>query len=400
MALSICTGPVVTTGNIDSSQQHAPEQGPNLEFQGSGLLDPRFVGTIGTAPGTPVYGLYANPYFSLVDAVPQAAAANRIAAAQTATSGTAMTLVSTQGTGVSPKIPLVPMGQAKTSANAVNVLALDFGFTTANTTSGSNSITIPSGAWKFFQAGETVIISGAGASANTPLITTVAATPAAGATTVTLSANAGQTVSNAQVGNADASGVTAWPFVQAGQIALADPAQSLARGVSVTSNNAGDTGWSVTVRGYDIAGNAMTETISVTANSIAYGKKAFKYIASVTPSKGGGGSTTGTLSIGTSDVFGFSVRSDFWEYMNIYWNGAFLTASTGWTVADASTPTATTGDVRGTLQCGTVGGGSGATGSADGSKRLAVFISLPVYNAVGATNLSYVTLFGNSQFAG
>ena len=155
----------------------------------------------------------------------------------------------------------------------------------------------------------------------------------------------------------------------------------------------------MTVKGYDLFGQSMTETISVAANSVAYGKKAFKYIASVTPNKSG--SSAGTFSIGTSDNYGFPVRNDYWEYNNVYVNGAFLTASTGWLAADATSPaTATTGDVRGSVQVGTIGpNGSGAAGGPmDGVKRLAIFSSIALYNAINANNLSYATLFGNTQF--
>lgn len=397
--LNTNSGPDVTTGNVDSSNNHEPDQGPSLSFQGSGILDHRYVSTIGGAPGSKVYGIYSNSFATMVDGVPQAASATRIAAAQTATSGTPLTLVSAQGAGVSPNVPLVPFGQAYQALNVVKpALALDFGFSTANTVSGSTALTIPTGNWRYFFNGQRLIISGAGVNGG-PLITQVAAAVVAGTSAITLAAPAQATLSNTQVGTADPTGLAAWPFAVGGVIALQDPTQAIVRGTSVTSNNAGDTGWTVTVRGYDLFGQAMTETINVTANGTAYGFKAFKFITSVTPTKSG--STAGTLSIGTSDLYGFSVRNDFWEYDNIFVNGSFLTSSTGWTAADATSPaTATTKDVRGTIQIGVLGpNGSGAAGGPmDGVKRLAAFSSIPLYNALNANNLNYATLFGVTQF--
>jgi hypothetical protein len=166
--------------------------------------------------------------------------------------------------------------------------------------------------------------------------------------------------------------------------------------VSVTGV-AGGTGGNFVVRGYDIYGTAMSETIAATAGATTtYGNKTFKYIVSVTPSF----TNASNYSVGTADSFGFSVRSDFWEYMNVYWAGSFLSASTGWTVADATAPASSiTGDSRGTMQVGSTNrsGAGAAGGSANGVSRLAVFMSVPMYNAINSTNLNYSTLFGTTQ---
>jgi hypothetical protein len=145
----------------------------------------------------------------------------------------------------------------------------------------------------------------------------------------------------------------------------------VARGVSVTSNNAGDTGWTMTVAGYDIYGAAMSEAIAVTANSVAYGKKAFKFVKSCTPTKGGGGSSTGTLSVGTSDVIGLPLRSDYFEDTLIHWNAALLTANR----PAGSSPTRPRrrpprrATCAGRSSSARLGGGTGVTGSTDGTKQ-------------------------------
>lgn len=396
MGITINSGPTIVTGNTDSSTNHVPEQGPSLTFQGSGVLDPRFVGTIGAAPGRLVYGFYANPYFALVDGVPQAASTTRIAALQATTANTAMTITVAQGAGVSPNMPLVPYLQPYATANSVTASqALDFGFTTANTVSGSKTVTIPAGAWKFFQSGQTIAISGA-ASTGVPLLTMVSATPSPNALTITVNTAPSVTLTATQIGNVDVGLTSAWPYVTAGQIALADSAQSLCRGTSVTCSGAG-VGGTVTIRGWDIFAQPMSETITIGAGAVtAYGKKAFKYIASATPSF----TSAITYSVGTSDLFGFTVRADFWEYLQVFVAGAFLSVNTGYTAADATSPaTSTTGDVRGTLQIGSLGplAGGAAGGPTDGIKRIAAFMSMPVYNAVGANNLAYSTMYGSVQ---
>jgi hypothetical protein len=71
-----------------------------------------------------------------------------------------------------------------------------------------------------------------------------------------------------------------------------------------------------------------------------------------------------------------------------------------WVVADSTSPaTQTTGDVRGTIQVGAAGGGASTAAAPDGTKRLAVFMSVPAYNAINSTNLNPVTLTGVAQNA-
>lgn len=394
--LSVNSGPNVSTGNTNPVQNYEPDQGPDVSFQGNAIIDPRFVASIGGAPGTKIPCLFANPYFVLLDAVPQTASATRIAAAANVVSGTAMTLATAQAAGLSVAVPIVPFGLPFLYQNIIKVLALDFGFTTGNLIAGSTQLTIPAGMWKSFKPNQALVIPGAGATANTPLLTSVVGPITANTLTITLLNASGQTINGAQVGSADVTGIAAQPYAFAGAIALSDPTQNIARGVSVTGV-AGGTGGNFVVRGYDIYGTAMSETIVATAGATTtYGNKAFKYIASVTPSF----TNASNYSVGTADSFGFSVRSDFWEYMNVYWAGSFLSTSTGWTVADATVPAlSTTGDSRGTMQVGNTNrsGAGAAGGSANGVSRLAVFMSVPMYNAINSTNLNYSTLFGSTQ---
>jgi hypothetical protein len=394
MGVSVNSGPSVVSGNTNPVQNSEPDQGPSLVFQGSGLTDPRFVGQIGGAPGTKIYGLYTNSYVVSTDAVPVVASATRVAAASAPAAGVALPLVTAQAAGVAPLLPVLPFGAAPISANLVSAVALDFGFAVGSVVSGSKVMTIPTGAWRYFAQNQRIIVAGGNGATAAPLITTVAAAVAPGATTVTLSDAAGATNTAVAVGACHPTLNAAWPFLSAGTIALFDPTQGMARTVSLTAN-AGATGQAVTVRGYDVYGQPMSEAITVVGGSTVNGKKAFKYVTSITPATTDAGHT---ISAGTTDVIGINFRSDFWEYMDVFMAGQFVTTSTGWTVADATSPaTATTGDVRGTYALQTASNFDGTVANWPTSRRLAAFSSLPIFNTVNANNLNYVTLFGSTQ---
>ena len=423
MARAVCSGPVIVVGNTNPTQLSDPDVGPSITFQGDGILDPRLVGTVDGAPGRPIYGFFDNKMLMLTDSTPSASAAGNLDSqagglvipAGGNTTPRAINAAS-QSIAVSTNIPLgvFPPGPATTVVTVPGTL--DFGFTTGSITGGQNTLTIPAGAYKYFKKGQAIFVAGAGSSGSVPLLTTVAATPAFGATTVTLTNNAGTTATSQPVGTADPSlfilgnpsvtpslsNVGAWPWIAAGCTALWDPTQATARCLRIISSSASDTNaFTITVRGWDVYGIPMTETIALNGTTAVYGKKAWKYVNTIQFNHAGGGTTTGTITLGTGDVFGIPLKSDFFEYMSIYWNGALQTANTGWLVADSTIPaTATTGDTRGTIQLGVNGGGTGYTTSPNGSIRLAVFMSMPAYNALNANNLNYTTMFGVTQFAG
>lgn len=397
MSLSCIPGPLVTTGNINPAQTTDSGQGPSLFFQGSGVLDPRFDPIIGAAPSAPTtkaYGVYANPFIACVDAMPVTLGTARLAASATQAAA-AVSMVTAQAAGVVPNLPILPFGAAPVAANLVTVIGLDAGFCPGNTASNT-TLTIPAGAWRFFRKGMRIWVAGANGTSAAPLFTTVAATPTAGATTVTMADAASATTTNCVVGTAHPTLNCAWPYALAGDVAVLDPTQAITRAVSVSAQAAA-TWTTATVAGYDLYGQAMTEAITISAGGTANGKKAFKYITGVTLS-GGTADTTHTYSVGTLDILGLSIRSDFWEYMNVFVAGAFITASTGWTVADGTVPaTSTTGDVRGTYALQTASNWDGTTANWAAARRTAMFTSLPMYNAVNATNLNYQTLYGSTQ---
>ena len=155
--------------------------------------------------------------------------------------------------------------------------------------------------------------------------------------------------------------------------AMYDPTTGIARNIRITSVG-NDSTATFTVRGYDLYGYPMAEVITGANAGIATGVKCFKFVTSVTPA----GTLSGSnASVGTGDVFGFPLRVTYWEQLEIFWNGALVTSSTGFTAADATSPaTGTTGDVRGKY---------GVQSASDGSKRLLIKIT-PLLADVSATN--------------
>jgi hypothetical protein len=138
-----------------------------------------------------------------------------------------------------------------------------------------------------------------------------------------------------------------------------------------------------TVAGYDSYGYPQTEAVTGPgAGLTVVGKKTWKWIASVTPNASPGVNAT----VGTADLFGFPVRLASFPYIQLYWNGTLgLTGAI--LPADATSPaTTTTGDVRGTYA---------AASAADGTKRLVVFITIPVAGMAVTTNaLQVAGMFG------
>jgi hypothetical protein len=108
----------------------------------------------------------------------------------------------------------------------------------------------------------------------------------------------------------------------------------------------------------------LTQTVTLGAGAVTVTTaKTFKAVFSVTPNF----TDTHTISVGTADVFGLGLFSARFEDTLIYWNGALITANTGFTAGDTTSPaTATTGDVRGTYA---------TQSSSDGTKRLVIRVS-------------------------
>ena len=140
---------------------------------------------------------------------------------------------------------------------------------------------------------------------------------------------------------------------------------------------------SVTVTGFDVYGQMMKETLSVTATGTdksAAGKKAFKSILSIAVTSAGN-ATTDTLNLGWGDVLGLPFKADLKaDVFRVSFNDAWDDSATV-VAADDNTPTATTGDVRGTVD---------TNSAADGS-------TVVVWMKVDGTTTD--KLFGQAQFS-
>lgn len=436
MAASIIDGPFLTYGptaailaSVFGSAVGDPntDAGPDISYQGMGVLDPRFyfqkdkiTGFAGSAPAH-----YASNYFRSVGQIPAALAAANIVPAAPPATGVAMTLAAAS-VGVSVNIPIVPFTQGGINqlpiAGAVTTaaLALDFGFAFGNCTSGNAVVTVSDSL--LFPVGCPVVIAGVGNAGGTaPLLTNVIATSTQTAATQTITLATAPLATNATAAiatgniwgprptsstNAFATPTAALPFFAAGVGLFLDARQTIARGVQITGVASG-TGGNFTVAGWDIYGVPMTETITLGAGvNTVYGKKAFKYIASVTPAFTDG---THNVTVGTNDVFGFAYRSGLYEDMLIAWAGAqFVTSTAAWTgpLGLNTASTATTADVRGTIQTGSAGGAGANIGTASNGtisslamsgRRLSIQQNMSGVQAALSGPSNFSTMFGVTQ---
>jgi hypothetical protein len=437
MGESVFRGPAYSIGSVIDGRVEVMD-GPGLTYQGDGLPDPRFWPSRKD-------GLYAgrvpvflnSPYFVLADNIPQATGTANIAALATlAGINTNFTLAAgalAQANGttagnptMAPGVPLVPLVQATAAGTPIGsfnwtgvpttALALDFGFTTGTTTAASANITVNDAT--LFSPGQWVAVGGAGNAGKTaPMVAYVSAiniatnviTMAGGS----LNGIAAAAVTNAPIGNmAGPDGAvqplgsipnSVQPYLNGGLGNFFNPPEAVTRCLSVTgvAGGVGGAGNIFIARGFDVFGQPMTTTINgpVGATTV-YFPKAMKYLTSV----GSGGTftdTTHTYSVGLSDTFGFNVRSDRYEYVQVFWNGTyFTTGANAWVAAVKTSPATTlTGDVRGTFQTGSAGtltGGGGAASNGT-TTRLLMAMTVPLYNDLFATPLNPVPLVGVVQ---
>jgi hypothetical protein len=423
MAMTGGQGPFVAYGSLSAGGVAGGEQGlgPSMFYLGYGVPDPRFIfdkeragGFKGIAPALFNAALYRSAV-----GTPAAHLTTNIAAAHTVASGVAMTLA-VPSFGAVANIPISPISATGNGYGGQTIvtpaLCLDFGFGLATLVSGSANVTF---------ADTSVLVPGmplvfaAIATTTTPWMTTVQSITSATVAVMTSTAPFSAATGGARVGTGNiwqpieggSAGVptAAAPYFASGPGLFLDPRQAIARGVVITCNNALGAGGALTVKGYDVYGQAMTETItSVPGTSVTtYGIKAFKYIASVTPAFT---DATYTYAVGTSDVFGFATRAAQIENTEVWWNAGMNVAATGFTagLASGTASTATTADVRGTIQTsaiGGLGGGIGSTasnGSHSGTAFTGVILSMGVRNSLSemilANAVSATSLMGNAQF--
>ena len=402
MSISAFSGPVISFGQAPYADYN-PETAPSLFWGGAGILDPRsqFAYEPGQDFGNSTAGFLGTTAITTYDYNPTVAAAAAISASAAPTASTAVTLVSsnssTTGVAVSQGITNQSTGVYTNGLLALDACTAVTGYI-SNGTSGTagNILVVSAASAALLSAG--MVITGTGISSNTqiigagPVLNVTNGNPGAGFTGTYYVTGAPQAAGTsgsqlsitATISNSTLDGVvnTRLGFGSANTIQLWNPQALSARNVVVTPTSATTTNtW--TVKGYDVYGFPMSEAIATAANSTAVaGKKAFKYITSVTPST----TDTATFTVGTGSVFGFALRSDTFgdvliNYAASSQNPALITASTNYVASVGTYATTTTGDVRGTF-----------TSTAAVGNRFLFRQSPTVYN-VGST----VGLFGVTQ---
>ena len=425
MAASNTDGPVYTFGDLAKLTaafggvvpDPNPDAGPSLTYQADGFIDPRFwfakdkvQGYTGSVPGH-----LDLPFIQSARGVPAALASNNIAAAQVVTTGVAMTLASAS-VGVTLNVPIHTFAAWINSGAVVTAaIALDFGFAFGNCTSGSTTIPVADG--RNFAIGMPLVIGGVGNSGGTASLLTIvtAVVASAGTNTITVANAPLATNATAPIGFGDiwtlqgpnlvSTPLAAQPWIAKGTSLVFDARQGIARGVQIVGTVSA-TGGTFTVRGYDIWGVPMSQTITVAAGaSTGWSTKCFKYISSVTPNFT---DATHNYTVGTSDVFDFHYRNVRWEDTDVSWAGTYVTNSTGWVGADTTAiATALTNDTCGTTQVSASGGGSPVTGAAASNgtvsslamsgRWLAMGQFLAINDVLRATADDQTALFGSIQ---
>lgn len=413
MTKTLLTGPSVIAGSLLGNgsigvPEYNPDGGPSISYMGDSFPDVRvpilkdYVDRGGVIPS------HANNQFTcLLNCTPAAASTTAIAAAAATTSGTAMTLATTVGAtpGVGTAVPFYPNG----SSTLTTGVMIEPGFTTGTTTASSATVaSVPKAGLAQMFVGQWIVIPNVGNSGGTSaLITRVTAITYTSGTTgsFTVADAPAASLTAARVCQANlfsnlwgGTATAVVPYINCqGPAAIYDPAAMCTRVVSITATNGGATGGAFTVRGYDEYGVAMSELIThAGAATTKYGRKGFKVVTSVTP----GFTDAQSYSVGFGDEVGLGLRSDLWEFLTVFYAGAAITSSTGYTAADTTTPaTTSTTSTRGSLAIGIVNNaGAGISGGAfNSSRRLTVYWTASAGYTVNATPFNPVPLYGVTQ---
>ena len=378
MSITAFSGPVIafgqnTIGSNPSITDYNPDLGPSLFWGGVGRIDPRpnFNYIPGQAAGQFTAG-FGTSDVQTISYAPYALSTSAIAAAANVVSGTAMTLVSTNSTSTGVSVSN-SCTNYNTGAQVTGLLMVD-GFASFTGVIASSVLTVSS-LTGTISIGMT--IAGTGVNTGTTIVNQLTGAPG-GVGTYTVQGD--DTASSTTI-TAQATGTTALgqPFGAPASVYLWNPQALVSRAVSVTGSSS-STGGNITISGYDIYGVPMSEVIAAPAGATTVnGKKAFKYISSVVPAF----TDAHNYSVGTTDIYGFPLRSDFFSDVAINYNAAAVTANTGYVAAVTTSPaTTTTGDVRGTYAL---------QSASDGSKRLAIRQFILPANMNSVTGLFGVT---------
>ena len=409
MADTAFSGPIIVFGQNPVSAEYNPDLGSSLFYAGGGILDPRgpFTYLPGEAQSAPDFGWYGFSDIVTYLNVPYTNAAAAIVASANPTSAT-LTLVSANSatTGVYSSSVFTRSDTGVTDT----VLALDaYASVTASATNGVLTVTansnLPIGPGMVLLASTTTVTGGTlGASSGVYIASQLTTTGTASSVgngqtgTYQLSQNVTFTSGTVTLAYPNVQSCAIPTNIQTPSVWLWSPMALAGRAVSVTAAS-GATYATATVNGYDIYGYPMSEAITISAGAAVAGKKAFKYIKSVVLS-GGTADTTHAYSVGTTAVIGLPVRADSAAEVvvnaansqtAVSTNTAF--AANGFLPADRTTPSATTGDVRGTID---LANASGVNLTPSTGTNKYVFRQIPqAYNVQSATGLFGLTQYYN-----
>lgn len=370
MSLSALSGPLVVgfteqIGGVASPGINA-EQGPSL-LPAIAILDPRI--NFGYEPGQNTGSIVAGWTGALrpttINAIPMTLSTTIIAAAGHTTGGTPLVLASANADGIAVGVSLA---RADTGVVVKNLLKLDPAVASVVSTIalGSNIMTVSTvnaaGGHCYNQLCPGMVLKDATNAGFLPTGTYITGgawngqgSGFGGLGTYTLSASATTAISGDTLTglftNTNTTPYSTIPFGSVGSVQLWNPGDMISRAVSITSTTS-QVVQTFTVNGLDVYGFPMTEviTLSGTSATTTNGKKAFKYISTVTPSVTDG---TGSYSVGTQDIIGYPLRTDNFTVgaefdCTMMWDLALIAATTGYVAAVLTTPTNATGDVRGT----------------------------------------------------
>lgn len=407
-------GPTLISNGTTATVE--PLDGPSMFYQGAGFPDPRgqWNGVV-ERPGQNSGFLFSTDVL-VADNVPQAASTSALAAAQVITSSLAMSLAtvgvtnfSAGAASIAVGVPLIPAG----TTVAINVIALDFGFTTGTTIANSSTVAVPD--TSLFQLGQWIIIGNVGNAAGTLSLSTQIQSTSG--TALIFVSPVAATALGAPIGQSNLFGATLLPpptqfgqgnvtptahskNINSGCTKVHNPRELLARNVAVWMASGANTTAQVLVSGYDVWQQAMTELITINASTgvtTAWGKKAFKYIASAVSQTNV--STAGACALGIGDTFGLALRADEVQLLSVWAGNTSIGNNVGFIAAVTTPATNTSGDVRGTFQL--TGNGASTPISTvcttNNVNRFAVVQSLGVWNTVQTTPNNLTPMFGTTQ---
>ena len=401
MSISAFACPLIAFGQGTTvpAIDYNPEIAPSLAYGGLGVLDPRptFNYQPGQNFGSATTG-FLDAFSSLtVNYIPSTLAANNICAAQLPVANVPMTLVSSTGAGITVGCSIInwSTGNYATSTSGATtvstVLGIDVATAVTGGTAGSitgNVFTVTSATTNTtpFQIGMT--LTGTNTLPGTIIVGYITGGGFSGAyqinqTYATTTGN--QNITGTYLGNY-LQGYPTIPFGTANTIQMYNPTNLISRAVTVTTL-AGSAASTFLVSGYDVYGVPMTQLLTSPGGAQTLTTtKAFKFINSIVPSAS---DASHNVTVGTADVYGFPMRSDVFGVggvpadIQIYWNGALITANTGYLAAVTTSPaTSTTGDVRGTYA---------VQSAANGTKALQIIQSPSLPNTAAAIGLFGVT---------